>query len=120
MRNFHIFLVSSFFLVTVLFFSFSANINANAQSYSKTIIGEVTLVSSDTLKIREDGTQIEYELKASPDKLKDVISGYRAEVKTANGSISSLTILGMPMKAEPQPFQKWTVIKYPEEQSPTR
>jgi hypothetical protein len=114
----HELLLSSLFLTSL--FLFTIDLNAKAQGYSRTIIGEVTLVGSDVLKIREDGTQIEYELKAPPGKLKEVVSGYRAEVKTTDGKVSSLTILGMPMKAEPQPFQKWTVIKYPEEGSPAR
>jgi hypothetical protein len=75
-------------------------------------MGQVTMVGQDMLKIREDATQVEYELKASPNKLKDLVTGHRAEVKAIDGKVSSLTILGMPMKAEFQPFQKWTVIKY--------
>ena len=104
-----------FILITILtaILSFGANVSVKATS-SQTIIGQVTMVGQDILKIREDATQVEYELKASPNQLKNLVTGYRAEVKATDGRVSSLTILGMPMKAESQPFQKWTIIKYPQ------
>lgn len=113
MRKIFIFLVSAVFFGTPLLFSTS--LKAEDTSSPITIIGQVTMVDQSMLKIKEDVTQVEYELKASPDKLKEVVTGYRAEVKADHGKISSLTILGMPMKAEPEPFQKWTIIKYPQE-----
>ena len=104
------FLVSAV-IVTSLF---SLGLKAHDTNPSTTIIGQVTLVDQSTLRIKEDVTGIEYNLKATPDKLKQVTTGYRVAAKAHDGKITSLTILGMPMVAEPQPFQKWTVIKYPQ------
>jgi hypothetical protein len=92
-------------LTTILFLGIS--LNAIAARSPKTIIGEVTLVGDNTLKMKEDKTQTEYELTASKAKLKNLNKGQRIEVETSNGKILSLTILGMPMEAQPEPDQKW-------------
>ncbi len=90
---------------------FSIRLNVNAQSSPETIIGQVTLVGETTFKVREDFTKTEYELTASPDKLKNVTTGDRIEAKAANGKVLSLTILGLPMEAQPEPSQRFTVTK---------
>ena len=110
--------LSLVFVVATLFVIFltGARPSSFAENLSQIIIGQVTMVGDRMLKIKEDGTQREYELKATPGQLVNVISGYRVEAKTTDGNLSSLTVLGMPMKAAPEPFQKWTVIIKP---SPT-
>jgi copper chaperone CopZ len=77
---------------------------------SGTVMGQVSSVDQGTITIKEDTSQTEYELRASPDKLKDVSPGYRVEAKAVNGRVLSLTILGMPMQAQPDPSQKFKVI----------
>lgn len=77
---------------------------------SGTVIGQVTLVDQGTITIKEDSSQTEYELRSSPDKLKDISPGYRVEAKAINGRVLSLTVLGMPMQAQPDPSQKFEVI----------
>jgi hypothetical protein len=85
-------------------------------SYTPTeIIGEVTLVGGGMLRVRDDSTQMEHEFTASPDKLSDIKTGYRVEVRAINGRALSLIRLGMPMHSESEPSQKWSVTKYPEE-----
>jgi len=79
------------------------------------VIGEVTLVGDRILKVKDDSIQIKYEFTASPDKLSDIRTGYRVEVRAINGRILSLIRLGMPMQAESEPSQEWSVTKYPEE-----
>jgi copper chaperone CopZ len=74
---------------------------------SGTVMGQVSSVDQGTITIKEDTSQTEYELRASPDKLKDVSPGYRVEAKAVNGRVLSLTILGMPMQAQPEPSQKF-------------
>jgi hypothetical protein len=106
------------FIVAALFvFLTGTQLNSFAENLSQTIIGQVTMVGDRMLKIKEDGTQRQYELRATPGQLVNVISGYRVEAKTTDGNLSSLTMLGMPMKAAPEPFQRWTVIIKP---SPTQ
>lgn len=113
MRKIFIFLVSALFFTVP--FLFSTNLKARDTSAStKIIIGQVTMVDQTMLRINEDSTGLEYNLNASPDKLREVKTGYRAKIKADQGKILSLTLLGMPLRAEPQPFQKWTVIKYPQ------
>ncbi len=112
MKNLTKFIVTTIVLVVLL--SFGPNVSVNATNTPRAFTGEITMIGQDTLKIREDETGVEYELKASPERLKKIVAGYRAEVTTnKDGRISSLTVVGIPMQAEPQPFQKWTVIKYP-------
>jgi hypothetical protein len=110
MNKFFTFIIASA-LTTVLFFGIS--LNGNAASSPKTIIGQVTLVGENTLKIKEDTTQTEYEFTASPTKLRDLNRGDRIEIKATNRKVLSLTMLGMPMKAQPEPYQKWKVIEEP-------
>ncbi len=80
----------------------------------KYIIGEVTLVDERMFILKEDVTQATYELTASPTKLRALNTGYRIEVTATDGKVLSLTILGMPIQAESEPYQKWKVIKSPE------
>jgi hypothetical protein len=80
----------------------------------KDIIGEVTLVGENVLKVKEDDTQMEYTLTASSGKLEGVSTGYRVEVKAVGGKILSLTMLGMPTQATSAPDQRWMVIKEPQ------
>jgi hypothetical protein len=108
MKKPFIFIIAATALTTILFFSIS--LNANAAGSLKTIIGQVTLVSENTLKIKEDTTQTEYEFTASPAKLKDLNTGERVEIKATDGRVLSLVALGMPMKAQPEPYQEWEVI----------
>lgn len=78
------------------------------------IIGEVTLVGENVLKVKEDDTQMEHTFTASSAKLEGVGMGYRVEVKAVGGKVLSLTVLGMPMQSKSAPDQRWTVIKHPE------
>jgi hypothetical protein len=80
----------------------------------ETIIGEVTLVGESTLKVKEDNTQTEYVLAASADKLRDINTGYRIEVKATAGKVLSLITLGLPAQAESEFYQKWKVIEEPQ------
>ncbi len=79
------------------------------------IIGEVTLVGDRILKVKDDSTQMEYEFTAPPDKLSDIKTGYRVEVRAINGRVLSLIRLGMPIQSESESSQRWSVTKYPEE-----
>jgi hypothetical protein len=78
-------------------------------SSPEVIRGAVTLVDKNMLMIKEDKTQMEYEFNASPDKLKDVKTGYRVEVKTVNKKFSSMDILGMP-QADAELYDKWNKV----------
>jgi hypothetical protein len=93
-------------LTTSLFISTS--LITHAQVTPETLIGNVTYVDLTMIRITEDSTQWTYSLSASPDKLRGIQPGYRVEVKTQDGRVLSITPLGMPMKATPEPSQKWT------------
>ena len=84
--------------------------NLYAQSSPETIIGDVTYVDLAMLKINEDITQTVYTFSASPNQLKNILPGYRVEVKTASGKVLSLTVLGIPMQSNPEPYQRWKVL----------
>lgn len=101
--------IAVFTFAAVLLFGIRPN--ANAQDSAETIVGEVTSIDEGNINIKEDSTQEEYEFRASPNKLRDVQTGYRVEVKTANGRVLSLTVLGMPSQAGVTPSQKFKVIK---------
>ncbi len=112
MKKFLTFIIATLILTTSLLYSKS--LTANAAS-PKDITGEVTFVDETMLRLKEDVTQTEYELMASPNKLRDVITGYRVEVREIDGRVISLTKLGMPMQTESEPYQKWKVIRSPVE-----
>lgn len=101
--------MAAFAFTAVLLFGIRPN--ANAQVSAETIVGEVTSIDQGMITIKEDSTQEEYELSASPSKLRDVQTGYRVETKTANGKVLSLTVLGMPTQAQVTPSQRFRVIK---------
>ena len=82
---------------------------ANAVGSPEIIKGEVTIVGDDMIIVKADMSRREYEFNASPDKLKDVETGYRVEVETANEEVSSLTILGM-QRADAELYQKWRKV----------
>jgi hypothetical protein len=102
---------------------------ATTLSFSKTVnaeilVGEITMIGNGVIKIKEDATGVEYQLIAPPNKLisinephNRVTIGQRVEANVSSERVLSLEILGMPMKAKSEPFQKWKVIKYPEGQS---
>ncbi len=94
-------------LASVLFFY--TILKTNPATSPETIIGEVTHVSDSMLTVKEDMSQIVYEFNASPDKLKDVKTGYRVEVETANEKVPSLTVLGMP-QADAELYRKWDKV----------
>ena len=112
MERIFMFITATVVLSTILFFSHE--LNTNAASSPKYMIGEVTLVDERMFIVKEDVTQATYELTASPAKLRALNTGYRIEVTATDGKVLSLTILGMPMQAESEPYQKWKVIKPPE------
>ncbi|HEY7536246.1 MAG TPA: hypothetical protein VH878_09945 [Thermodesulfobacteriota bacterium] len=109
MKTIFMFMTATVVFTTVLLFSH--RLNANAATYPKTIVGEITLVGERTLIIQDDNTQRKYELAASPNKLRDLITGYRVEVTQTDGRVISLTKLGMPMQTESTPYQRWKVIR---------
>jgi hypothetical protein len=78
------------------------------------ITGEITLLGERMLNVKEDNTQIEYEFTASPDKLRNISTGYRVEVKAIDGKVLSIISLGLPMRAESEFYQKWKVIEKPQ------
>ena len=112
MKRIFMFITGTVVLTTIFFFS--QWLNANAASSPKTIIGEVSLVDERMFILKGDVTQAIYELTAPPAKLRALNTGYRVEVTATDGKVLSLTILGMPMQAESEPYQKWKVVKSPE------
>jgi len=88
----------------------SIRTNVYAQSSPETLIGDVTYVDLTMLKINEDVTQTVYTLSASPNQLKNIQPGYRVEVKAVSGKVLSITVLGIPMRSKPEPYQKWKVL----------
>lgn len=107
MKRIFVFMTAGVVLTTVLFFG--TGFNRNTASSPEIIRGDVTLVDENMLMIKEDKTRMEYELSASPDKLKEVKAGYRVEVKTENERLSSLTILGM-SQSQAELYEKWNKV----------
>lgn len=112
MKRIFMFITGTVVLTTILFFG--QGLGLYAASSPKYMIGEVTLVDERMFILKEDVTQATYDLTASPAKLRALNTGYRVEVTATDGKVLSLTILGMPMQAESEPYQKWKVVKNPE------
>jgi hypothetical protein len=96
-------------ILTAAFFVNSV-LNVYAQGSPETIVGDVTYVDLTMLRVNEDITQTAYTFSASPAQLKNIKPGYRVEVKALTGKVLSITVLGMPMQASPEPSQKWKVL----------
>jgi hypothetical protein len=101
--------IATFVFTTVLLLGIRTNVNA--QNSAETIVGDVTYIDQGTINVKEDSTQEEYELRASPSQLRNVQTGYRVEAKTANGRVLSLTVLGTPTQTEAISSQRFKVIK---------
>jgi len=114
MKRIFMFITATVVFTTILLFG--QGLSANAAGSPKYMIGEVTLVDERMFILKEDATHATYELTASPAKLRALNTGYRVGVTATDGKVLSLTILGMPMQAESELYQKWKVIKNPEEQ----
>ena len=80
-----------------------------------TIIGQIGSMSTmdGTLTVKEDGTDKERQLKADQRKLKaaGIQEGYSVEISTAGDKATRIRVLGMPMKAEPEPHQIIKIVR---------
>jgi hypothetical protein len=76
---------------------------------ARMIIGDVVSVSTTegTLTVKEDKTGKEYRIKTDKKRLKamGIQGGYRVEARVVGHRATTIRVIGMPMKAEPQPHQ---------------
>jgi hypothetical protein len=103
-------IIITFLIILTIAYFISTGLNADGRITPKSILGDVTYVDLTMIGVKDDTTQTTYSLPAPPDKLIGIKPGYRVEVKTENGRVLSITILGMPMRATPEPSQKWKVL----------
>lgn len=93
----------SFALIVFLFLSLSVffALDSHTIIQDSIIVGEVTLVGDNTLRVKDDATGAERELWSTQAKLKDVNTGYRVEVKQKSEKVIKLKVIGVPKEAEP-------------------
>jgi hypothetical protein len=91
-------LLAGFFTFNLLFAAFS--LDASAAVPSNNIVGTVTLVGNNTMKILDDSTGIERDLKISESQEENLTTGYQVELETNNGKVISYMVLGIPENVE--------------------
>jgi lysophospholipase L1-like esterase len=94
MRRLLSFFLAGFFLSAILFVG--TVLNASAALPQNEMIGTVTLVGDNTMKILDDSTGIEHDFRISESQEKNLTTGYTVELETDNGRIMSYTVLGIP------------------------
>ncbi|MGQ0793422.1 MAG: hypothetical protein ACT4NX_04955 [Deltaproteobacteria bacterium] len=82
---------------------------------AESITGEITQVGDGFIRLKEDRTRAEYQLVSNPAVIAGLRLGFRVSANASNGRISSVTVLGMPMISQAEPFQTFRVVSYPEE-----
>ena len=98
MRRFLSLSLAGFFLSAILFVG--TVLNASAARPSNNIIGTVTLVGDNTMKIVDDSTGMEHDFKISDSQEENLTTGYSVELQTENGKVVSYTVLGIPENVE--------------------
>jgi hypothetical protein len=98
MRKLLSFFLGGFFLVTVLFTGMV--LNASAAVPSNNMIGTVTLVGDNMMKILDDGTGLEFDYSISESQEDNLNTGYTVELETNNGKVISYMVLGIPENVE--------------------
>lgn len=91
-------LLAGFFIFTLLFAAFAPD--AGAALPSNNIVGTVTLVGNNTMKILDDTTGMERDFEISDSQEENLTTGYQVELETSNGRVISYTVLGIPENVE--------------------
>ena len=98
MRRFLSLSLAGFFLSAIILVA--TGLNASAAIPPNDMIGTVTLVGDNTMKILEDSTGIEHDFQISESQEKNLTTGYTVELQTENGKVVSYTVLGIPENVE--------------------
>jgi hypothetical protein len=75
-------------------------LNASAAVPSNNMIGTVTLVGDNMMKILDDGTGLEFDYSISESQEDNLNTGYTVELETNNGKVISYMVLGIPENVE--------------------
>ena len=98
MRRLLSFFLAGFFLSAILLAG--TVLNASAALPPNNMIGTVTLVGDNTMKILEDSTGIEHDFQISDSQEENLTTGYTVELQTVNDKVVSYTVLGIPANVE--------------------
>jgi hypothetical protein len=98
MRKLLSFFLAGFFLVTVLFADMV--LDSRAAVPSNNMIGTVTLVGDNTMKILDDSTGLEFNYSISESQEDNLNTGYTVDLETNDGRVVSYTVLGIPYNVE--------------------
>lgn len=98
MRRLLSFFLAGFFVCAIMLAG--TVLNAGAALPPNNMIGTVTLVGDNTMKILDDSTGIEHEFKISESQEENLTTGYTVELATDNDRVLSYTVLGIPENVE--------------------
>ena len=90
--------LAGFVVFTLLFAAFA--LGAGAALPSNNIVGTVTLVGNNTIKILDDSTGVERDFSISESQEENLSTGYQVELETNNGRVISYMVLGIPENVE--------------------
>ncbi len=71
------------------------------ETYEDAMIGKVLLIGDNIIRIREDSSDKVYDLHAEQEILENVSTGHRVAVRTENGNVTFIEVLGLHKDAEP-------------------
>lgn len=71
------------------------------ETYEDAIVGKVLLVGDNTIRVYEDSSGRTYDLTVDQDMLENVSTGYRIAVRTEDGEVTFIQVLGLHKEAEP-------------------
>lgn len=74
---------------------------AIGETYEDMIVGKVLIIGKDMIRVREDSTGNIYDLNVNDEMIEDVSTGYRIAVKTTDGEVEYIRMLGLHKEAEP-------------------
>lgn len=71
------------------------------ETFENAMIGKVLLIGDNIIRIHEDETSKIYDIRTSQDMVENVSTGERVAVRTENGELTFIKVLGLHKEAEP-------------------
>lgn len=71
------------------------------ETYEDAIVGKVLLIGDNIIRVNEDSSGRTYDLAVKQDMLEHVSTGHRVAVRTDNGEVTFIRVLGLHKEAEP-------------------
>lgn len=71
------------------------------ETFENAMIGKVLLIGDNIIRIQEDSTSKTFDIHTKQDMVENVSTGERVAVRTENGELTFIKVLGLHKEAEP-------------------